>query len=203
MKIEKTLIQKTHEKEGLEKELKYKEEERLYLQKRMKIINQAQGYLQSKAEQIQNKTKIRIEGIVQETLNTCFPGQFKFDLSFIPKRGKTEIELALIENGERINPLHEGGGALIDVISFGLRMAVLSIRMHDSHLPIEGVLFLDEPFKFLDKEKRNLIAKLLKELCEKIGLQIFLITHENEIAETADKLFTVEKKGKVSVVSVE
>lgn len=159
----------------------------------LELIKKCQIFLQGIAEKVQNSAKLQIEQIVQATLDVCFPGQFKFDITFIPARGKTNVEISLIEDGEKINPMLATGGSLIDIISFGLRMAVLSVRMQDKDSPVDNVLLMDEPFKFLDSHRQIVIAHLLKDMCQTLGIQIVIITHRQEIEDQADKLFLVTK----------
>jgi DNA repair exonuclease SbcCD ATPase subunit len=52
---------------------------------------------------------------------------------------------------------------------------------------------LDEPFKNLSKDLQSKAGEILKLLSQKLGIQIIMITHEQELMEIADKTFEIQK----------
>ncbi|ETR66913.1 MAG: chromosome segregation ATPase [Candidatus Magnetoglobus multicellularis str. Araruama] len=116
-------------------------------------------------------------------------------IDFISKRNKTECEIYLLDDdGNRVNPLDDNGGGLSDIVSFSLRMASWAISSTDN------LIVLDEPFKFLSKELRPLAGNLLKELSNKLNLQVIMVTHDQEMIDIADKIFVVKKVKGISEV---
>jgi len=166
------------QREELEKRQKKAEE---YLT----TIEKALAYIQVKAQETQNQLKVKIEDIVQLTIDSCFPNKYKFQLDFTPKRGRTEAELKLteIENIEQewnIDPLENCGGGVSDMESLGLRLAAWALKQN------ENVIILDEPFKNLSEDKKPLAAEIVRELAERLGLQFIIITHEQTLIDIAD-----------------
>ena len=55
-----------------------------------------------------------------------------------------------------------------------------------------GVQFTDEPTGNLDQKNSREIIKLFRELNEKSGQTILLITHDEKIAEHAERILVIE-----------
>jgi DNA repair exonuclease SbcCD ATPase subunit len=72
-------------------------------------------------------------------------------LNYEVKRNQSEatIDLLKFDYETGIDPFEEDGGGLAIVLGFTLRMAVWALQTNKT-LPL---MILDEPFKFLDKEK--------------------------------------------------
>lgn len=156
-------------------------------------IETAQAVAVSAAHETQEQLSQRIASIVQCALDTVFPASgYTFQIDFGQRANKSQIELVLLENGQSIN---DYGGGLRDIISFALRLAVLSLGTSDR------VLVLDEPMKFLSQDMRETGAQLLVELSHKLGMQIICVTHLPEIVSVADKVFVVTKTGDKSAVT--
>ena len=98
-------------KKNLEDKLKIGIYRIAQLKEELESVFKAQIFFQQVAKDIQNSAKLQIEGIVQSLLDICFPDQFTFDFSFEASRGKTVIDISVIEQGEKIHPFFAGGGA--------------------------------------------------------------------------------------------
>ena len=89
------------------------------------------------------------------------------------------------------------GGGLIDVISFALRVVLHSLETPQSR----NVLVLDEPLKWTGKLMSK-AGQMIKEISNRLGLQVILVTHEPELSEIADRSFFVEQVDGISNVTV-
>lgn len=160
-----------------------------------KAIEQAQILIQTTAKETQEKLRYHIEDIVNTALDTCFPGEYNFVVDFEIKRGKTEAELYLLKDGERIDPMSSTGGGVVDIVSFALRLSAWSLSKTDN------LIVLDEPFKFLSVDLRPLAGQILKRLSEKLGLQIIMVTHDEEMIDISDKVFKVTQRKGRSIIN--
>jgi DNA repair exonuclease SbcCD ATPase subunit len=62
------------------------------------------------------------------------------------------------------------------------------------------VLILDEPFRYLSTDLQSKASEMLNEISERLGLQIIMVTHEEELVDEVDKTFRVRiNKGKSTV----
>lgn len=138
----------------------------------------AQAILQEVAKSIQEQVHDRISSIVSRCLAVVYGDDaYQFQIRFDRKRGKTEAKLTFVRDGLEVEPLHAAGGGTVDVAAFALRIACLTI-----HQPqLRSCIVLDEPFRFVDQEKRENLKLLLETLSKELGLQIVMVTHAQEL----------------------
>jgi len=147
----------------------------------------------------QQQLQFHISEITSLALEAVFTNPYSLVAEFVQRRNKTECDLFFERNGEKIDPLTASGGGAVDVASFALRVASWSMSSPHSR----NVLLLDEPFKHLSTELLPKAGEMIKQISEKLGLQIIMVTHSEELADTADKIFKVSIKKGVSVVTSE
>ena len=58
------------------------------------------------------------------------------------------------------------------------------------------LILADEPSGSLDSGNKKELHSLLRKLCNEYGLTILLVTHDNELAETSDRIITM-RDGKI------
>lgn len=160
-------------------------EEVAALTKRRDAIEKATILVQKVAMETQEILRIQITDIVQSALDACFPGVYRFEVRFKVARNKTECDLLFFKGKFEIDPMTSDGGGLVDVSSFGLRVAAWSLGNS------ANCLVLDEPGKWLSKDLQPLFANIIKEISEKLKLQVIEVSHIPEMIESADKVFKV------------
>lgn len=170
-----------------------------YLTQRQKTIELVQALVQKVAKETQEQLKFQIEDIVKTCIDTCFPDEYDFKVEFEIKRGKTECSLKFYKNGREIDIMEASGGGVVDLASFGLRLASWSLGN------TANTLVLDEPFKFLSKDLQGRAGEIVKEISSKLGIQIIQNTHIPELVEQSDKVFRVNlvKEGQWEVSKVQ
>jgi len=157
----------------------------------------AKVIIQTVAQKTQEQLEYRISELVTLAMKSIFPEPYEMHLDFVKKRDKTEAEITFSKDGgEKINPMNASGGGVVDVAAFALRVTLWSLQNPKSR----NVIILDEPFRFLSTDLQPKAGELLKEISERLGIQFIIITHEEELVESADKVFTVRQKKGVSVV---
>jgi DNA repair exonuclease SbcCD ATPase subunit len=137
----------------------------------------AQQVLQALAQAIQQKAHSRIAEVVSSCLSSVFGDEaYEFVIEFEQKRGKTEAVLKFRRNGQDVFPLEGSGGGVVDVAAFALRVACLML-----HRPrLSKLLVLDEPFRFVSEQYRPAVREMIEKLASDMGLQIILVTHQEE-----------------------
>lgn len=161
--------------------------------RRLESATKARVYILNVATATQNQLGSRISTIVSSALAAVFDDPYEFKIKFVERRNKTECDLLFVKNGEEMNPIDSSGGGPIDVASFALRLAFWNI------IKGRNVLILDEPFKFVSLDLQDKCSAMLKDLSDKLGIQIIMASHLPEIISKADKIFRVDKKGVVEV----
>jgi len=156
----------------------------------LKLLEDAQVFLQKIAQETQEHLRFQIEDIVNLALETCFPGEYVFQIKFEISRGKTEAELVFLDQKTKrqIDPMNASGGGVVDLTTFALRIACYALERGT-----DNVIVLDEPFRFLSRDLQQRAGEILKTLSERMNLQIIMVSHIGEIIDVADKVFEVKK----------
>lgn len=174
-------------KELLEKELKKSQGKKVALNKTLQSIEKAQVLIQVTAKETQQNIEFHISDVVQLALDACFPGEYDFRVNFEIKRNRTEASLDFFKKGQKISKLtDDSGGGVVAIGCLALRMAAWSLGK------TSPVIILDEPFARLSADLQPKAGEILRELSEKLGIQIIMVTHNREsMTEIADKIFSV------------
>jgi DNA repair exonuclease SbcCD ATPase subunit len=159
-------------------------------------LDEAQAFLQEIARSTQEQLKFHVVDVVQLALDTCFPGEYIFDVVFEIKRGRTGAQLVFKKNNIEIDPMEASGGGAVDLAAFALRISAWSLGHTDN------VLIFDEPFRFLSRDLQPRAGEIMKKLSKHLGLQMILVTHNQAIIDSADRIFEVTQKDGVSKVTM-
>lgn len=142
-----------------------------------------------------------IENIVNCALLDVFQNpNLKLKLQLNTEGAKTSISTFIEENGELYDIESGRGGGLRDLVSTAILICCRSLVRPKIELP----LLLDESFRFLHSTKDNAFKsnafKFLKEVANKLDMQIILITGEadKDAIENADNVLYIAKKNNES-----
>lgn len=148
----------------------------LKLRRDVKNCDEAVRIVEAIGEQVQSKTHSVIASIVTSCLRSIFVDEaYSFRIEIQRKRNSQEARMFLEKSGQTFSVPDDCAGGELDVISFALRVAAISLSGK------EKVLIMDEPFRFLSREYRQNIGEMLQSLCSKLGFQIILVTHYREL----------------------
>jgi DNA repair exonuclease SbcCD ATPase subunit len=147
-----------------------------------------QYLIESKKEEVKRK----IESLVTQGLQTIFErDDYRFTINMEVKRNvmtATPIVFSKFQGEDfGVDPMDGRGGGLCDVISFLLQIIVLLAFSSK----FERILICDETFKHVSRQFLPNVAEFLTYLNEKTGIQMILVTHQNELADVAEKHFEV------------
>ena len=199
------LRQKLERKKGqqaqLHKDLKIAQTEEETLNIAIADSEQAQAIIQTVAQKTQGELEYRLSEIVSLALAAVFEDPYKLKVNFVIQRGKTECILLFERDKMLLDPLFSSGIGAVDITAFGLRIAIWSLTQPKTR----NVLILDEPFKHLKGlEENKKVIQMIKTLSKKLNLQIIMVHDERvplaEIEKGADRIFSVTKPGKHSVI---
>jgi ABC-type arginine transport system ATPase subunit len=144
----------------------------------------------------QQQLQYHISDIASLALESIFPNPYKLILKFIERRNKTECDIVFELDGEEYSPLDDTGVGVVDVASFALRIACWSMMIGK----INNTIILDEPFKHLSVNYQENASAMIKELSERLGIQFIIVTHEQNLTMSADKIFEVKLRKGVSKI---
>jgi DNA repair exonuclease SbcCD ATPase subunit len=160
-------------------------------------IEIAQLVIQEAAHKTQAELSWYINDMVSAAIESVFPeDDYQFYLEFVQRRGKTEADLFLADaKGNKVKPSDAEGGGLVDIVSFALRICLWSLTKSS-----RKTIILDEPLKFLSRDLLPKAGELVKTLSERLGLQIIMVSHLDELIDEADKVIEIKKVKGVSHV---
>lgn len=194
------LTKKLHQLQG-QKELlvqQKNEAERnagVYQQTYINILK-AREIVSTVAQNTQKAIEIHISSLVSVALASVFPDPYLFSLRFAQRRNKTEADLIFIKNGNEITDILEnGGGGVADVASFALRIALWSLKK------TRATFLLDESFKFLHNPNyQEKTSEMLKEISSRLGIQIIMISDQQALLKSADKVIEIININGISTI---
>ena len=147
----------------------------------------------------QQQLEYHFSDIVTSALQAVFPDPYSLSVKFVERRGKTECDLGFERNDVVIDPISASGGGAIDVAGFALRVAAWAMR----HPKSRPVLILDEPFRYLSTDLQEKAGGMLHEISSRLGIQMIIVTHEEELISCGDKIFSVRQTKGISKMSEE
>lgn len=161
---------------------------------------EAQTIVQNVAQLTQQELEYHVSELVSLALAAVFDEPYELSVEFTQRRGRTEADLWFVRDGKKIDPLGASGGGAVDVASFGLMVALWSL----APVKTRPVLFMDEPLKWLkggQLPERG--ASMIKEISEKLGLQVVMISHIPDQIEGSDRRISVALDNGVSRTSIQ
>ena len=174
-----------------EREEKKKEE----LESRLDNAEKGLAIIQSVAKDTQQNLRFHFSKLVTSSLKAVSLEWPDFDVEFVIRRNRTECDLYFDEFGTRQHPIESSGGGPKDVASFGLRCAYWALKKN------RRVLVLDEPFRNVSPDLQRAVSDMVKGVSKTLGIQIVMVSHQDDINISADKTFSVVKTGKVSRIT--
>ena len=149
------------------------------------------------AKSTQEELEFHLSDIVTMAMRGVFENGPSLSVSFVSRRGQIEVDMGFEEDGHIGDPLNDDGGGLVDVAAVALRFSCWTLNRKRTR----PVIILDEPLKWLkgsDLPYKG--ARIIKEISEKLGLQIIMISHDPELIEGADKVIRVGRKQRRSII---
>lgn len=157
----------------------------------------------SLGEEKQIKAQQTIEGIVTRGLQMIFDETLSFHIiqSTRAKSANVDFVVRTTLPGSVVdtNILEGRGGGVAAVIGFLLRLVVMLLGSGTKN---ENILVLDETFAHVSAEYLEPLNQFVREIVDKTGIQIVMVTHQPEFADYADTVyrFSQDEKGQTKVV---
>ena len=122
--------------------------------------------------------------IVTEGLQTIYHDQdVSFGIRVEQKRGKIYASFVTKQAGREGEPLKSFGGGVAAIESLLLRLLVLL------KADLARYLFLDESLAALSVEYVEGCGEFLRELCDRLGVNVLLVTHNDGVLEHATRAY--------------
>ena len=190
------LEQRKGQQKQIQQNIDIYEQERRQLKRDLLAYEKANEIIKKVGLNTQKQLQYQISEIASLALEAIFPDPYTLEIEFVERRGKTECDLLFARKEEKIDPISASGGGAIDIAAFALRVASWSMSFPQPR----NVLILDEPFRYLSIDLLPLAGMVLKQISQKLNLQIIMVTHSEELIQHADAVFHVSMKKGISIV---
>lgn len=182
------------QKEQIESKLKQDKEKVI-------LIDKTIAFVQKFTELSRKETLDKMSFIVTTALQDIKDSNLSFKINYDKKRNMPVADFLIHSDllNKDMGIMESCGGTLFDIVEFSLRVSLL-LKWKPS---LSRIFILDESFKHVSPQDRPKLAKFVRDLSEKLDLQIILISHSQEVTEDAHKIFAVSYDGIKSTVRVE
>lgn len=190
------LERKKGEKHRIEQQIEQCTKRAKVLQGRLIKVEKAQEIVKKVTTEVQQQIKFSVTKIISLALSSIYNDTYEFDLDFGTRGGRTTITPFFKKNGENYIIGQETGGGHLDIASLALRLSLWTLNK------TRNTIILDEPFRFLDVTAQEKLGEMLKFLCDKLNLQIIMVTHISAegLLNEASRVYEVIKTENVSEV---
>jgi DNA repair exonuclease SbcCD ATPase subunit len=199
------VLRKLVRRQGLEESIKSLTGATESLRSQSEALEKAQLILASISEDRQLQVRTAVESLVTQGLQLVFDTTLSFHVEFKTVRKTSAVEFSVrtaLPDGTSIQTsvLDARGGGVASVVGFLLRLVILLLDPGKSR----KVLFLDETFAFVSKEYVGRVAEFLNTICQQAGVQIVLVTHQEEFLDLGGKCyrFSTNASGSTVVTTV-
>jgi len=195
-KLKSLLDEKKGVRKSKKEDLKNAKSRAVEARKNLRFSEMAEKIIREVALQTQRQLEYHISELVTLSLAGIFPDPYELHVEFVERRKKPECDVLFKKGDQFFHPMRSVGGGAVDVASISLRFAMWSIRQPRTR----PFLFFDEPFRFLSRDLHYKASMMLKEISERLKIQILMVSHSPDLIEGADRVFETSIKNGVSSV---
>lgn len=169
------------------------------LQMDVEDLEKIHGIITQYAQTSQETFLRQVEDVVTRGLVAIFeePMSFRLEQVVSGKRLEVRFFLTTEHKGESLETgiMDARGGGVGAVIGFLLRVSILLLIPQSRH-----ILVLDETFAQLSTDYLPNLSEFIRQLVDKTGVQIVMVTHQPALAESADCVYSVSHNGQETIV---
>lgn len=190
------------EKRSVELRAQELNDEIVELSSNISIHERANSLLNSIGEEKQYAAQEAIEQLVTRGLQTIFDDSLSFHILQDVKARRATVSFIVRSTlpGGRVvdtDVMDARGGGLAATVGFLLRLTVMLLK---TDTRADNFLVLDETFAHVSVEYLDGLREFIRKVVDKTGVQILMVTHQPEFAESADKIYYLSAHdGKTSV----
>ena len=157
----------------------------------MQLSTEALEFLEEVANSRRGSMKGRIESVLTEALQLVYGPSRKIEMSYTVKNNRSHLAFELVKQipaGEVRRVLDGSGSGLgvSDTVSVPLRLLVLLGSKKS-----DRVCVLDECYKHVDGERIMLVSQFLHVLTERLGTQVVMFSHHQQLRTEVDAAYEV------------
>jgi hypothetical protein len=189
-----------NENDLIERQAREAEEEIIKSADKVKLATDALLFLEEVANSRRGSMKGRIESVLTEALQLVYGSTRKIELTYSVKNNRSHLAFELIKEtkaGEVRRVLDGTGSGLgvSDTVSVPLRLLVLLGSKSSDRICV-----LDECYKHVDGERIHLVVQFLQVLTQRLGMQVILLSHHEQLRTEVDASYEVTEGLECSAV---
>lgn len=131
--------------------------------------------------------------VVSRGLSIIFDKPMRLEILSEISRGASAVEFRLTtgEGDDAITTdiMSAEGGSVVEIASFLLRVLLILA----SRPPLRRVIVIDESFRMVEDNKVPVLAQMVRELIDRLGIQVILVTHMPAFGDAADVVYSVTR----------
>ena len=140
-----------------------------------------------------SSTREFIKNLVNDGLSFIFNNDLQIDIVSSIKMNKVVYSIQIINTADgSIGTKESYGGGVLAVISF-----LLKLTMHFLSNQYK-LMVLDETLAFVSEDYQENLSMFLKQISEKFGYDILLISHQPKLNTHANKIYTIVNANGIS-----
>lgn len=195
--LQKQYVLQKNKNEELNKKINSLQDEIQQHKQNLRLGIQAINFIEKAANHQRSLIKDKIQSVITDALKQIYGNQYKIQFDYTMKRNKTSVDIYLTKHtqlGDIIRKQGGFGGGVSDVISLPLKLLVLlALQKNDK------ILIADEPGKHMD-ERVDKFGYFLRNICDKLGVQLIVLTHHQCLSEFANSVYEVGMQNKVTTL---
>lgn len=194
------LTRKLNENDLIDRQASEAEDGMLKAAEQMELSTEALEFLEEVANSRRGSMKGRIESVLTEALQLVYGPTRSVEMTYAVKNNRSHLNFELVKQTKagEVRRVLDGKGAglgVSDTVSVPLRLLVLMGSRSS-----ERVCVLDECYKHVDKERVLLVVQFLKVLTERLGMQVLLLSHHEDLRDKVDASWRVSEGAEASKV---
>lgn len=151
----------------------------------LEVQEEAAILLSQLGEERQETARRQVEELVTRALQTIFAENLSFHMKQSVRANRAEVDFVIRSAyGSGVvetSVMDARGGGMAAVVGFVLRLVVLLLTPGARRF-----LALDETFAHVSASYEPRVAEFLREVADKAGVQILLVTHSDAYSDVAD-----------------
>lgn len=194
------LTRKLNENDLIDRQATEAEEAMLKAAEDMQLSTEALEFLEEVANSRRGSMKGRIESVLTEALQLVYGPTRSIEMTYAVKNNRSHLNFDLVKQTKagEVRRVLDGKGAglgVSDTVSVPLRLLVLMGERSS-----DRVCALDECYKHVDKERILLVVQFLHVLTERLGMQVIMLSHHEELRDKVDASWRVSEGAEASKV---
>ena len=192
--IEDAIKETSFRYEITDQKLTENEKESSVVTKRIDTFTELRGFLSEVSAEYRIKICHTFNNLLTEALSRIFVKNIKFEILLENYRNQPAIEVRITEDDNVLDPQKSSGGGMNDIISLIFKIIFVYLR------DCSNIIILDESLKFLSKEYLQNASDFLRDICDRLEMQIILVSHKDNLQASADNVISIDKINSKSVI---